>query len=178
MKRLVVLAGLFGLTVTVGMAQPGDTNIEAGYFFPPPKHLFYYQPNFYIQRQISNYGFRSRGYRNYYHPSSYWISPNRTNAIRKIYRLVVDPPPTGGVVRVNSSDLIFDVTPERALVYINNRLIGSAGDFATERDRFSILDGEHDLRIEFPGYQTYKTKMHIVPDKTLHLGIELEPIKE
>jgi hypothetical protein len=162
-----------------------DTNIDAGYFFPPPKHLFYYRPDLYVHRVSgpAHFSWRSpfrRSYRpydysGYYHPSwNYWISPARTNAVRKIYRLVVAPPPTGGVVRVNSSDLIFNVNPRRALVFIDGKLIGSAGDFATERDRFSILDGEHHLRIEYPGYKTFETRMEIVPDKTLHLGIELE----
>ena len=176
MKRFVVILGAFVSIVSPLFGQRNDTNIDAGYFFPPPKHLFYYQPNFYIQRQVP---YRGNRYRGYYHPSSsYLISPSRTNAVRKIYRLVVAPPPTGGVVRVNASDIIFDVTPKRALVYIDDMLIGSAGDFANERDRFSILDGEHNLRIEFPGYQTYETLMHIVPDKTLHLGIELERLQE
>jgi hypothetical protein len=174
---LLFLAGLL-LIMSPVSALPGDTNIDAGYFFPPPKHLFYYQPNFYIQRQTSYCCSRVPSYRGYYHPSTYWITPARTNAVRKIYRMVVAPPPTGGVVRVNSSDIIFDVNPRKALVYIDDKLIGSAGDFATERDRFSLLDGEYDLRIEFPGYQSFETRMNIVPDKTLHLGIELEPLIE
>jgi len=178
-RKTLLSVGGFILFTFPAVASPGDINLDAGYFFPPPKHLFYYQPNYYIQRQTGYFGYRHRyfrPYQGYYPHSSLWISPARTNAVRKIYRMILAPPPTGGVVRVNSSDLIFDVNPPHALVYIDDRLIGSAGDFATERDRYSILDGEHDLRIEFPGYETYEARMDVVPDRTLHLGIELQPL--
>jgi hypothetical protein len=88
--------------------------------------------------------------------------------------LIVDSPPTGGFIKANSSDIVFDVTPARALVYVDDRLIGSAGDFATRRDRYPLLDGEHDLRIECPGYLPFEARLDVIPDRTLHLNIDLE----
>jgi hypothetical protein len=78
-------------------------------------------------------------------------------------------------VRANTSFVIFNVTPAKALVFIDDRLIGSAGDFATERDRYMIMDGQHQMRIESHGYQPFEAKLDVVPNKTLHFEIELEP---
>ena len=83
-------------------------------------------------------------------------------------------PASRDVVRVNSSDVVFKVDPPQAMVYINGKLIGSAGDFSTQRDRYPLLGGEHDLRIEYPGFKPFEARMEIVPNKTLHLDIELE----
>jgi hypothetical protein len=94
-----------------------------------------------------------------------------------IYRVIVDSPPTGGFFRANTSFVIFNVTPARALVYIDDKLIGSAGDFATERDRYMVMDGEHHLRIECHGFLPFEAQLDVVPNKTLHFDIELEPPK-
>jgi hypothetical protein len=114
-----------------------------------------------------------------YPPSAYFgysgVYPGYRGLGHGIYRLIVNSPPTGGVVRVNTSDIIFNVTPARAMIFIDGKLIGSARDFATERDRYTLLDGEHALRIEFPGYQAFETLLDVAPNRTLHLDIELKP---
>jgi hypothetical protein len=94
----------------------------------------------------------------------------------KIYLLAVVGPIDAEIVRANTSDLIFQVHPAKALVYIDEMLIGSARDFATQRDRYTILVGQHVLRIEAPGYEPYQTEMKIMANRTLHLDIELEPL--
>ena len=40
------------------------------------------------------------------------------------------------------------------------------------------FEGQHDLRIEAPGYEPYQTEMKIMADRTLHLDIDLEPLEE
>ena len=80
------------------------------------------------------------------------------------------------IVRANTSDLIFQVDPSKALVYVDGRLIGSAGDFATKRNRYPIVDGPHDLRIEFPGYRPFKTEIEVVANRTLNLTVDLESL--
>jgi len=77
------------------------------------------------------------------------------------------------VVRSNSSDLVFKVTPERALVYVDGKLIGNAGSFSTERDRYMVLDGRHELRVEYPGYKPFDTELDVQANRTIHLDIEL-----
>lgn len=153
-----------------------------GYFFPPPRELYYFRPDLYVY-QVSRPYYRPR----YHRPSDYYfpgysrrvgygsfLDLGRPYRQYGIYRLIVGSPPTGGFIKANSSDLIFDVVPARALVYIDGKLIGSAGDFASKRDRYPLLDGEHDLRIECPGYLPFETQLDVVPDRLLHLNIELE----
>ncbi len=59
-------------------------------------------------------------------------------------------------------------------MYVDDILIGSTGDFSTEKNRYPIVDGPHVLRIEFPGYQTFETRMEVVANRTLNLTVELE----
>ena len=59
-------------------------------------------------------------------------------------------------------------------MYVDGRLIGSAGDFANEKNRYPIVDGHHVLKIEFPGYQSFETQMEVVANRTLNLTVELE----
>jgi hypothetical protein len=81
----------------------------------------------------------------------------------------------GEMVRLNTGDVIFSATPSRALIFMDRRLIGSARDFTSKRDRYVLLDGRHDLRIEYPGYSPFETHIYVEPNQTLHLEIQLEP---
>ncbi len=92
------------------------------------------------------------------------------------YPVVLSLPAGGEVVRANFSDLIFNVTPAKARVYIDGSLVGSARSFATERDRFPILEGEHSLRIEHPGYDDFEATLDVVPNRTLRIDVDLEPV--
>ncbi|MFQ5739213.1 MAG: PEGA domain-containing protein [Acidobacteriota bacterium] len=138
--------------------------------------LRYYQPFLYYP---FSYGADSLRYYQPFldYPVSSYSTPPSANfpAGRATYRVVLAVPPASEVVRANYSDLIFDVTPPRALVYVDGRLIGSARSFATERDRFTLLEGEHELRIEFPGRKPYETQLQVIPDRTIHIDVELEP---
>ncbi|MEE8587058.1 MAG: PEGA domain-containing protein [Acidobacteriota bacterium] len=151
------------------------------HFFLPPRNFFFIHPHYYppirlYGRSTRHYGGYSRGYypRVYRHsrPSaSYYPSQGRNPGI---YRIYVQSPASRDVVRANSSHVLFKVDPPQAMVYINGKLIGSAGDFSTQRDRYPLLEGEHDLRIEYPGFKPFEARMEVVPNKTLHLDIELE----
>ena len=77
-------------------------------------------------------------------------------------------------VRAKTSALIFDVTPRKALVYVDGTFIGSGRDFSTLKSSYPIVDGLHVLRIEFPGYRTFETRMDVVANRTLNLTVELE----
>jgi hypothetical protein len=80
------------------------------------------------------------------------------------------------IVRANTSDLIFRVHPSRALVYVDGKLIGNARDFSNQRERYPLIEGEHSLRIQFPGYEPFQTDMTVIPNRTLTLDIKLERI--
>jgi hypothetical protein len=188
--RFSVLSSLsalfFGAQLMAQGFQPAGAD---GYFFPPPKGLYFFRPDLYvyqIPRYRSSWHFPRTTYRPYYLPPSRLYYPVSEgflgqSALRyrggpAIYHVVLSPPPTGGFFRVNTGDLVFDVTPPQALVYVDGRLIGSARDFARERDRFSLLDGEHDLRIEYPGYVPFEAQLQIAADRTIHLELSLEKV--
>ena len=156
--------------------------LRGGYFFPPPKGLYYFRPDLYVYRVTPPYynrGYhrRSYGYGGYgypYSPGPYGLSSASLFSTRSVYRVVLGPPPKGEVVRVNSSDLVFNVTPPKALIYVDDKLIGSARDFSSARDKYPVLDGEYDLRIEATGYESFHSELSVIPNKILHLDIELE----
>lgn len=155
---------------------------EAEYFFLPPRSLFHFRPELFFFGGL----FHHPGYpiythtryfaypRVFHHPRFYHPPFLAGTRPRAAYRLYVESPAYAPLVRANFSDVIFQVTPARALVYINGKLIGSAGDFATPRDRYMLLEGPHQLRIEFPGYEPFEAEMEVVPNRTLRLNIELE----
>ena len=168
MKRAI--ATLFILLISL-------SPLQAGHFFLPQRNLFYIRPDLYV------YGtpfFRHpRIYPRpcpatvYYGPTLPYFSKSRS---RGVYQLVINSPAGMEIVRANTADLIFQVSPSRALIYIDEKLIGNARDFSTERDRYMLIEGEHSLRIEFPGYKPFRTDMNIVSNRTLQLDIELEEL--
>ena len=172
MKRAV--AGLFAVLICFA-------SVEAGHFFSPPRNLFYYRPDMYVYGTRFQYGSSysySRSYGRCPTSGSYRSTLPRFHGShsRRVYQLIINSPAGREVVRANTADLIFEVSPSRALVYIDGKLIGSARNFATERDRYMLIAGEHSLLIEFPGYKSFRTDMQIVPNRTLRLDIALEEL--
>lgn len=176
MRRIALLL----IAATAATTAVGQNLIEEnrhhGYFFRPSRSHFFYNPHDYPP--IRNYGRSSYHYRGSYggHGGSlhYNFRPAGASTYRGIYSLQIDSSALGPVVRANTADLIFEVDPPEALVYIDDKVIGSAADFATYRDRYMLISGEHTLRIARPGYVDFETAMEVPPDHTLHLDIELE----
>ena len=145
---------------------------KPGYFFLPSRTLFNFRPSEFVY--LHSYPSFTLYPRYNYSPSgavgaSYLMQPQGFS----VYRVVLNSSPVPAMVRANTADLIFQVVPAKALIYVDSKLIGSARDFARQRDRYTIVDGTHELRIEYPGYEPFQTEMEIVPDRTLHLDIEL-----
>lgn len=164
------------------LAQRGRTASD-GFFFLPSRSTFLFRPDLFFRNFHTFQG--HRGGRSFFggpsnhffgFPHSFYGGPDTTITPRSraVYQVWINSPAGNEVVRANSSDVIFKVTPPRAHVYIDDRLIGSAGDFSTDRDRYMLLSGEHTLRIEYPGFLPFETVMEVVPNRTLHLDIELE----
>ncbi len=151
--------------------------VPEGHFFLPSRTLFFFRPELYFQSHVhSNTQIHAPIiHLSRYHRTVTYGPPTPT---RRIYQLVVSDSIGREMVRANTTDLIFQVDPPQALIYIDGMLIGSGGDFATERDRYTILEGQHDLRIEFQGYQPFQVKMAVEANRTLHLDIQLEPLAE
>ena len=87
-----------------------------------------------------------------------------------------------GIVRVgperisieyaNSGNLVLDVTPSEALIYLDGRLIGSGLDFTAEE--IQLAAGTHELRIDCHDYVPFQAELLVRPDRTLHLRIQLQ----
>jgi hypothetical protein len=148
------------------------------YFFPPPKSLYYFRPDLYIQRHHPPF-FRHPGpYYRYYYPRSPHRFPRYRPPLKRYWPGVIvhhlTMPEKTEIVRLNSSDLIFQVEPKNALIYIDDKLIGSAGDFSKDRNAYPILDGEYELRIEHPDFEPYRSTLSVTPDRTLNLELRLK----
>ncbi len=154
-----------------------SVRVPERHFFLPSRTLFFFQPDLYFQSHASSnlHIYNPTIPLSRYHRT---VTYGRPTPTRRIYQLVVSGSMESELVRANTTDLIFQVNPPQALLYIDGMLIGSGGDFGTERDRYTILEGQHDLRIEFAGYQPFHEKMAIVANRTLHLDIRLEPLEE
>ncbi len=144
---------------------------KPGYFFLPSRTLFYFQPHLFVQMYSypKFFVYSPFGYWSYGVPLSY--VPRRLG----VYRVILNRPSGTEVVRANTAHLIFKVVPSKALIYVDGKLIGSARNLATERDRYMLTDGTHEVRIEYPGYEPFQSEMEIVPNRTLYLDIELRP---
>ncbi len=167
-----IILSLLSLLALSDLAEAGHviTPTRQGHFFLPSRTLFFFRPDLYFQPH-----YRSQPA---YPPSiCHTVNVFRSRPRQRIYPLIIQSA-RSEIIQANAADLIFDVRPARARVYIDDKLIGSAGDFATQRDRYTILDGKHVLRIEHPRFRTFQTDLEVVSNQTLHLEVELQALTE
>ncbi|MDA2938611.1 PEGA domain-containing protein [Acidobacteria bacterium AH-259-A15] len=172
MRRLFLC--FFAVLILSSSLQGGhfSSPIRRGHFFLPSRTLFFFRPDLYI------YGHAFSGPIIYSSPVYQTVSFLHGQRSYGVYQIVLNSPVRTEIVRANTADLIIKANPPKALVYVDDKLIGSARDFATERDRYTLLEGAHHLRIEFPGYKSFQTEMEVVANRTLHLDIELPRLAE
>ncbi len=175
MKRAIFATVLCG-----AILAPTILAQERGHrFFKPPRATFFRNPILYPPIRDSLHfrhypGYYVRGYCTP-HDGLYGSQGDPRSYEGGVHRIYLQTPIVGGeVVRANHSDIVFNVDPPKALIFVDGKLIGSARDFASERDSYSLIEGEYELRIEFPGFKPFISRMDIVSNKTLHLDIELE----
>ena len=148
------------------------------YYRRPTQSYFYYPPKYYPRSSVpfrGTYPARPRlGGPAYYRGSgaTYYLSSPSA-----VYypNLEIDANP---VVRANFSHLIFNVSPGSALIFLDDKLLGSARSFGSERERYEVLEGEYLLRIEHPGYEPMETVLKIISDRTVHIDLELQQIPD
>jgi len=190
MKKILALTVLFGVSSGVLAEHQYLRYRSSGYYFRPPRTLFYMRPDYLFRPSFGyvypGYGYPGWGYGRGY-PWSYsyggyfhgpWYSGYDVpwvGGIGGAYSTYIQSPAGMEVVRSNTADLVFSVTPDRAKIFVDGKLIGSARDFASERDRYMVLDGTHELRVEHPGYKAFQTELNVQPNRTVHLDIELDP---
>ncbi len=152
----------------ISMAVPA----VAGQFFLPSRSFFYYRPDNFLYRQ---YG-ASCGYSHFsYREPRVAVTPllrPRYTARRSLARAVVGP--KGARIIPTTSQVVFDVVPPSALVYVDGHLMGSARSFANDETACPVDEGSHVLRLEASGYQSYEADIATIPGRTVRLDITLE----
>ena len=71
-------------------------------------------------------------------------------------------------------EIWFDVKPSDALIYVDGKLWGTAGDLNGWWKSKDLPAGKHTIRIEAPGYDTYETQITIRPDKKVKIKVKLQ----
>jgi hypothetical protein len=192
MRKILVLAVLWGVSTGLFAEHQYLRFRSNGYYFRPPRTLFYMRPDYLFWPSYGfgygySNGYGTLGYRGYGRGS--WSYPygryscctgygygNWVGGFGGTYSMYLQSPAGMEVVRSNTADLIFSVTPARAMIFVDGKLIGSGRDFATARDRYMVLDGTHELRVECPGYKPFETELSVQPNRTVHLDIQLDPV--
>lgn len=149
------------------------------YYQTRTRPLFYYPPKVYPRLNLPYRGYYPAGvaYSGYLGPAgpvvgnvseTYYLSSPSVYYYPEAYR------PGHEVVRANYSHVLFNVTPGSALIYLDDKLIGSARSFANEREKYQILEGEYRLRIENPGFEPFDSVLQVQADQTIHLDVSLQ----
>ncbi|MFB3905651.1 MAG: PEGA domain-containing protein [Acidobacteriota bacterium] len=187
MRKILVLAILWGVSTGLFAEHQFLRFRSNGYYFRPPRTLFHFRPDYLFWPSYGfGYGYPGFGYANgrswSYPYGGYgcpgypeYAQPDWVGRSVGTYSTYIQSPAGMEVVRSNTADLVFKVTPARAMIFVDGKLIGSARDFTSERDRYMVLDGLHELRVEFPGYKPFQTELDVQPNRTVHLDIELDP---
>jgi type VI secretion system protein ImpF len=72
--------------------------------------------------------------------------------------------------------LKFDVTPDRASVFVDDSYVGRAGDYA--RKVHEVSPGEHRVKIELHGYETFEEKVPLISGQKFELKIRLARLSD
>ncbi len=182
MRRIAI--AIVAVTLSAGSAAAGGRHYfyRGGHYYPPHGRSFH---NPYYYGGFRGYGYSPSFSFGVYRPAAYWgpggcdFPPSAYHGRyrdSRSYPVILAAPVSSEVVRANFSDMIFNVSPGKASVYVDGKLIGSARSFATERDRFMIMQGEHDLRIEHPGFEPFLATLDVVPNRTLRIDVELHSL--
>ena len=144
----------------------------AGHFFLPSRSFFYYRPeNFLYGQYGASCGYSPFSYRQPTVAVTPLLRPRYT-VRRPLVRAVVGS--TGVRIIPTASQVVFDVVPPSALVYVDGRLMGSARSFGSEETSCPLNEGVHVLRVEASGYQSYEADLETIPGRTIRIDISLE----
>lgn len=70
----------------------------------------------------------------------------------------------------------FDVVPDRASIYVDDTFVGRVTDY--EGDGYRVNPGEHRIKIELHGYETFEEFIAIIPGQTFELKIRLTKLSD
>jgi hypothetical protein len=76
------------------------------------------------------------------------------------------------------SEIKLSVNPDRAAVFVDDLLVGHAGEFGGVAHSLLVAPGHRKISIRLPGYQTFDTEVDLAPNQKFDLKTNLlkEPV--
>lgn len=96
------------------------------------------------------------------------VEPGQKELVSVVLHLV----PGATVPKVTSS-LRLDIEPRRAAVFLDGRYVGHVDEFNGKSNPLLMSAGQHRIKIELPGYQTFETEVNLLPSQKSELKTEL-----
>jgi PEGA domain len=69
--------------------------------------------------------------------------------------------------------LKVDISPDRSAVFLDDGYVGHAGDFGGALHSMMVVPGQHRIKIELPGYQTFETVINVLPGQKAEIKTDL-----
>ncbi|MGA2193452.1 MAG: PEGA domain-containing protein [Nitrospirota bacterium] len=79
-----------------------------------------------------------------------------------------------GVARYGQ--IVTQVKPDSALVYVDGKYYGRARDFARRIDSLTVYPGTHKVDISAEGYKTYSEEISVNPGGLVPIVTDLQPL--
>jgi type VI secretion system protein ImpF len=70
----------------------------------------------------------------------------------------------------------FDVAPDRASIFVDDNYLGRVGDY--EGEEYDVAPGEHRIKIELHGYETFEETIALIPGQRFELKIRLARLSD
>src|SRR6266480_99616 len=70
----------------------------------------------------------------------------------------------------------FNVVPDRASIYVDDTCVGRVSDY--EGDGYRVNPGEHRIKIELHGYETFEESIALIPGQMFELKIRLAKLSD
>ena len=73
-----------------------------------------------------------------------------------------------------TSEIKMSVNPNRAAVFLDDLLVGHAGEFGGVGRSLLVAPGHRKITISLPGYRTFQAEVNLAPNQKIDLKTELQ----
>ena len=91
---------------------------------------------------------------------------------KQLVRVEMQKASTGPMPAVMSTVKIA-VNPSRAAVFVDGQFVGHVGEFDGVGRGMLVAPGAHKIRVALPGYQTFETEIHPLPNQKVEVKTDL-----
>lgn len=91
---------------------------------------------------------------------------------KQLVRVEMQKAPTGAMPAVMSTVKIA-VNPSRAAVFMDGQFVGHVAEFEGVGRGMLVAPGAHKIRVSLPGYQTFQTEIHPLPNQKVEVKTDL-----